>query len=205
MLDYSIHPGNQHDSQAFNTLYQHIKLLCPKLIIADSAYKIPVIAQQLIEDQITPVFPYKRPMTKKGFFSKNDYAYDEYYDCYICPNDKILKYSTTNRDGYHEYKSNPADCQNCPLIKQCTASKNHQKVISRHVWQDSLDYCEDVRHSDLRYWYDKRKETIERNFGTAKEYHGLRYTNQCGHEKLETKVALTFACLNMKKLAKILA
>lgn len=101
-------------------------------------------------------------MTKKGFFSKNDYAYDEYYDCYICPNDKILKYSTTNRDGYHEYKSNPADCQNCPLIKQCTTSKNHQKVISRHVWQDSLDYCEDVRHSDLRYWYDKRKEILER-------------------------------------------
>ena len=25
---------------------------------------------------------------------KYDYVYDEYYDCYICPNNKILKYST---------------------------------------------------------------------------------------------------------------
>ena len=24
----------------------------------------------------------------------------------LCPNNKILKYSTTNRDGYREYKSN---------------------------------------------------------------------------------------------------
>jgi len=32
--------------------------------------------------------PYKRPMTKKGFFGKSEYVYDELYDCYICPNDQ---------------------------------------------------------------------------------------------------------------------
>ncbi len=30
--------------------------------------------------------PYKRPMTVKGLFKKYEYVYDEYYDCYICPN-----------------------------------------------------------------------------------------------------------------------
>ena len=45
------------------------------------------------------VFPYKRPMTKDGFFHKYEYAYDEYYDCYVCPGNQVLKYSTTNRDG----------------------------------------------------------------------------------------------------------
>ena len=52
--------------------------------------------------------------------------------------------------------------------------------------------------------YEKRKETIERNFGTAKEHHAMRYTQQIGREKMAMKVGLTFACLNMKKLAKIL-
>ena len=52
--------------------------------------------------------------------------------------------------------------------------------------------------------YEKRKETIERNFGTAKEHHGMRYTQQIGREKMAMKVGLTFACLNMKKLARIL-
>ena len=34
--------------------------------------------------------PYKRPMTKKGFFKKYDYVFDEYYDCMICPANEIL-------------------------------------------------------------------------------------------------------------------
>ena len=54
-------------------------------------------------------------MTKKGYFKKYEYVYDEYYDCYLCPNNKILKYSTTNRDGYREYKSNANDCKNCNM------------------------------------------------------------------------------------------
>ena len=72
----------------------------------DAGYKTPAIAKLLIDNGQTPVFPYKRPMTKKGFFKKNEYAYDEYYDCYICPVDQIINYSTTNREGYREYKSN---------------------------------------------------------------------------------------------------
>ena len=99
----------------------------------------------LIDDGIRPIFPYKAPMTKKGFFRKYEYVYDEYYDCYICPNNKILKYSTTNRDGYREYKSNPVNCSSCPYISQCTQSKNHQKVVTRHVWQEYMDICEDIR------------------------------------------------------------
>lgn len=26
----------------------------------------------------------KRTMTKEGFFKKYEYAYDKYYDCYVC-------------------------------------------------------------------------------------------------------------------------
>ena len=32
----------------------------------------------------------------------------------------------------------------------------------------------------------------------------MRYTQQIGKEKIAMKIGLTFACLNMKKLAKIL-
>ncbi|TLQ14166.1 IS1182 family transposase [Lentilactobacillus parafarraginis] len=204
VIDYTIHPGNQHDSQAFDALYQKLKSKSPRIVVADAGYKTPAIAHELISDHVTPIFPYKRPMTKPGFFRKREYVYDEYYDCYLCPNNKVLKYSTTNRDGYREYKSNPQDCKTCPLINQCTLSKNHQKVVTRHVWEDDLETCEEIRHTyGLREWYDVRKETIERVFGTAKEFHGLRYTNMRGKDKMAMKVGLTFACLNMKKLAKI--
>ena len=205
MLGYTIHPGNEHDSKTFPAIYEKLKKFNPTHIIADAGYKTPAIAKMLIDDGIAPIFPYKSPMTKEGFFRKHEYVYDEYYDCYICPNNQVLKYSTTNREGYREYKSNPSVCESCPNISKCTNSKSHQKLVTRHIWEPYMDFCEELRLSvGMKDLYDKRKETIERNFGTAKEHHGMRYTQQTGKEKMSMKVALTFACLNMKKLANIM-
>ena len=39
-------------------------------------------------------------------------------------------------------------------------------------------------------------------FGTAKEYHNLRYTREVGKSKMKAKVGLTLACLNIKKIGK---
>lgn len=50
--------------------------------------------------------------------------------------------------------------------------------------------------------YKLRSETIERVFANAKEKHGIRYTQLRGLKKVTMHVALTFACMNLKKLAK---
>ena len=206
ILGYSVHPGNQHDSRTFIDIYNKIQKFHPEKIGMDAGYKTPAIAHRVIEDGIEPIFPYKRSQTKEGFFKKYEYIYDEYFDCYICPENKILKYSTTNRDGYREYKSNCHDCMNCPSRHKCTESKDCVKVVTRHVWADDLEKCEDIRHTiGNKEIYDMRKETIERIFGTAKEYHGFRYTQYTGKARMDMKAGLTFACMNLKKLAKMLA
>ena len=205
IMGYTIHPGNEHDSQTFPAIYEKLKEYGPEKIVVDAGYKTPAIAKMLIDDGITPIMPYKRPMTKKGFFRKSEYVYDEHYDCYICPNDQILSYRTTNRDGYREYKSDPKVCESCPYLSQCTKSKLHQKTVVRHVWEDYLEQCEDIRQTNgMKDIYDKRKQTIERIFGTAKEHHGMRYTQMIGKAKMSMKVGLTFACMNMKKLVRIM-
>ena len=205
ILDYTIHPGNENDSVTFPSLYEKLKEHDPKTIVMDAGYKTPAIAKTLIDDDITPIFPYTRPGGKKELFLKSAFVYDEHYDCYLCPNDQVLQYATTNRDGYREYKSDPHICEGCPLLEQCTSSKGHQKTVTRHVWQDYLDECEEIRHTTWgRKLYSLRKETIERDFGTAKEHHAMRYTQQVGKEKMAMKVGLTYACMNMKKLANIL-
>ena len=206
MLGYTVHPGNEHDSVTFPKLYDKIKDFEPEYIVADAGYKTPAIAKLLIDDGIAPVFPYRSPQTKKGYFRKHEYVYDEYYDCYICPNGQILKYSTTNKDGYREYKSDGKICETCPFLSKCTQSKNHIKVVQRHIWQPYLEYCEELRHTDgIKDLYDLRKETIERNFGTAKEHHAMRYTQEKGKAKMSMKVGLTFACMNIKKLVNVLS
>lgn len=205
ILGYTVNPGNEHDSRTFKGLYDKIKNIGIKTLVMDAGYKTPAIAKLLIDDGINPLLPYKRPMTKEGFFKKYEYVYDEYYDCYICPNNKVLKYSTTNRDGYKEYKSCGTICAGCPYLSQCTESRDHVKLVTKHVWDDYMEQCEEIRHTiGMKELYSLRKETIERIFGTAKENHGFRYTQMIGKARMNMKVGLTFACMNLKKLAKMI-
>ena len=204
IIDYTVNPGNEHDSRTFKSLYDKLDKRNLKTIIMDAGYKNPAIAKLLIDDGITPLFPYKRPMTKDGFLKKSEYVYDEYNDCYICPGNQVLTYRTTNKEGYREYKSCGIYCAECPYLSQCTLSKNHVKVVTRHVWEDYMEHCEDIRYTEgMKELYSHRKETIERIFGTAKENHGFRYTQMYGKARMNMKVAFTYACMNLKKLAKI--
>ena len=205
ILGYDINPGNLNDSRTFKGIYDKLKNIGIVTMVMDSGYRTPAIAKTLLDDGITPLFPYKRPMTKDGFFKKHEYVYDEYYDCYICPNNKTLAYRTTNRNGYREYRSCGQVCSSCPYLAQCTDSKDHIKIVTRHIWEPYLEQCEDIRHGiGMKELYKQRKETIERLFGTAKENHGLRFTQMYGKARMRMKVGLTFACMNLKKLAGIL-
>jgi len=204
VLGSIVTPGNIHDSHILQPLVEKImdKVKKPLAIAADAAYKTPAICNFLIENGITPALPYTRPKTKEGFIRKHEYVYDEHYNCYICPQGEILSYTTTTKEGYRQYKSNPLKCSKCPLLKQSTQSQNHQKLIQRHIWEDYLEEAEHLRHKqEVKEIYARRKESIERVFADAKEKHGMRWTTLRGLKKLSMQAMLTFAAINLKKLA----
>jgi len=204
VLGTIVTPGNIHDSHLLQPLIEKIieKVKKPIAVAADAAYKTPAITNFLLENQMLPVLPYTRPKTKEGFFKKHDYVYDEYYDCYLCPEGQQLKYTTTTKEGYLQYKSNPVICAGCPVLSQCTESKNHQKLIQRHIWEVYLEEAEHLRHThEIKQIYARRKETIERVFADAKEKHGMRWTTLRGLKKLSMQAMLTFASMNLKKMA----
>lgn len=197
-------PGNTHDSHILQPLVENIidKVKKPLAVAADAAYKTPAICHFLLENGMTPVLPYTRPKTREGFLRKHDYVYDEHYDCYICPQGEILFYTTTTKEGYRQYKSNPLKCVNCALLERCTQSKNHQKLIQRHIWEADLEEADHLRHTnEAKEIYARRKESIERVFADAKEKHGMRWTTLRGLKKLSMQAMLTFAAMNLKKLA----
>ena len=146
--------------------------------------------------------PYIRPKTKKGFFKKYEYVYDEKLDIFICPNNEDLIYKTTNKDGYRLYESNPNKCINCPFRENCTSNKNYKKTITQHVWWEYQEIAHDTRHTlGNDEIYAKRKETIERVFADGKENFGLRFTRYKGIKRVHYSLLLTFAFMNLKKLA----
>ena len=199
-------PGNIHDSVSFFDAYQQLmnRKYANQIqnVSLDAGYASPAICREIIKNKQDPYMPYKRSMTKRGFFKKHDYAYDEEYDCYICPNNKVLSYTTTTREGYRQYKSDQNDCMNCPFRNQCTKSRNHVKVINRHLWERYRERSEEIRHtSKWKEIYPQRKETIERVFADCKENNGLRFTRLKGLKKNQHNAWLIFACHNLKKMA----
>ncbi|MGG6797567.1 UNVERIFIED_CONTAM: transposase, partial [Streptococcus canis] len=69
-----------------------------------------------------------------------------------------------------------------------------------------LERCEYIRHQrGMKERYQQRKETIERLFGTAKEYHNLRYTRLRGKSNMKATLGLTLVCINLKKYSKWMA
>ena len=84
--------------------------------------------------------------------------------------------------------------------KQESCKSDNTSCLGKYI-----EKAEDIRHvRGNKAIYQKRKETIERIFGTAKEHHGFRYTQYIGKARMEMKAGLTFACMNLKKLARFL-
>ncbi|WP_375546972.1 transposase [Paenibacillus sp.] len=56
----------------------------------------------------------------------------------ICPNNELLTYELTNRDGYRMYLSNAEKCRNCPLLGQCT--HHSQKKTNSFVSNETQEF-----------------------------------------------------------------
>lgn len=196
-------PGNVHDSVSFFDAYKELNKRFPKQIkniSLDAGYKTPAICREIIKNGQEAFMPYTRQKTKKGYFKKYDYVYDEEYDIYICPNDKTLYYTITNKEGYREYKSERKDCESCPFKNQCTKSKT--KTVTRHIWEGYREQVEELRYTDKwKEIYPQRKQTIERVFADCKEKFGMRYTRINGLKKNQHQMLMAFACHNLKRMA----
>ena len=204
VMDVTVNPGNVHDSVAFDGLYERLTDKNPEIksVVADAGYKTPWISKRILDDGRIAVLPYKRPNGKKDFFPPQAYVYDEYFDCVICPNNQVLSYATTNRDGYREFKSKGYICEKCPFRNSCTENSKFEKTVEKHLWLNYLETVEDIRHTpEYKELYERRKETIERVFADAKEKYAMRYTYYRGLSQVTNWVRLKFAAMNLKKYA----
>lgn len=209
ITDTYITPGNVHDSVPYlSRLRRQIARFGFEVeaVALDSGYLSAPICKELQRMNIMGVIAHRRFQSRKGLMPKWKFKFDPERNQYMCPQGHVLTYRTTNREGYREYRSDPKQCRNCPRLSECTQSKNHVKLITRHVWEDSREW---VRENRLSEWgkelYKRRQETIERSFADAKQLHGLRYCRFRGREKAQEQALMTAACQNMKKIAMYLA
>ena len=109
-----------------------------------------------------------------------------------------------SKNNTEDIKSDPKDCEGCPFLKQYTNSKNYQKVITRHVWEEYIELANEIRYTeDWKEIYPLRKETIERVYADCKEKHGLRFTRLRVLKKNQHESLIIFGCHNLSKLARV--
>ncbi|WP_199929830.1 IS1182 family transposase [Brevibacillus brevis] len=211
ITDVHVTAGNVHDSVPY---IDRLNLQIEKFgfkdtieaIALDAGYLTTPICKALHDINVFAVIGHRAFTPVKGLFAKWRFTYDPEFDVYTCPQKHKLTYSTTDRNGYRMYKSNKEICKTCPRLTECTRSKNHQKVISRHVWEESKEWVRQNRLSKSgKYLYRLRYQTIERSFADAKELHGLRYCRLRGRENVQEQVLMTATVQNIKRIALHLA
>ncbi len=205
ITDVHVTPGNVHDSLPYvQRLDRQVQRFGFKVeaVALDSGYLTNPICKKLHDRNIFAVIAHRRFHPTQGLFHKWQFQYDAENNCYVCPNKQKLMYSTTNREGYKHYSSNPEVCKSCPLLEKCTRSRNHKKIITRHIWETHKEWVRNNRLSTSgKYLYRKRKETIERSFADAKQLHGFRYCRLRGLRNVTEQALMTAAVQNMKKIA----
>lgn len=209
ITDVFVTPGNVHDSVPYlERLDRQIERFNFKVEAAalDSGYLTTPICKGLQDRNIYGVIAHRRFHPTQGLFPKWKFTYDREKNEYTCPANQRLPYRTTDRNGYRHYASDPEHCKTCPMLDQCTRSKNHRKIVTRHIWEDSKEWVRLNRLSKSgKYLYRKRKETIERSFADAKELHGFRYCRLRGLQNVSEQALMTATVQNMKKIALHLA
>ncbi|MEO1769216.1 transposase [Enterococcus sp. 665A] len=135
VLDVVVTSGNIHDSQAAVQLVKKVKrgFLEMKHVVADAAYKTPMLTRFSSQTHVRPVLSYTRSKGKEEFLSLKLYVNDEYYDCYLCPGNQELTFSTVNCKEYRKYKSDPKKCMLCLLLNECKTSESNQSTCLGNV------------------------------------------------------------------------
>ncbi|MFD0716193.1 transposase [Paenibacillus sp. GCM10027626] len=211
ITDSFVTPGNVNDSTVYIARLQRQletfewpeKL---EAVVLDSGYKSAHICKEIVDMKIMGVIAPRKIPAQKGIFSKEDFIYDPEGDVYYCPANQTLTYYTTARTGEKKYQTEGDTCKNCPLLKQCTASKKEVRQISRHVWEECKERVSEYAQSALgKQLYAKRKETIERSFAESKTLYGLRRCRFRGKEGTQEQTLITSIAQNLKRIARHLA
>lgn len=209
ITDVYITPGNVHDSIPYLSRLkrqQEVFGFHVEAVALDSGYLSSSVCHGLKELGIFGVIGYRRYSSPKGMIPKRHFHYDAERDCYICPCGQELRYRTTTREGYREYASESDICRQCERLNACTRSSTCRKVLTRHVWSESVEEVRANRLSEEgKRLYKARSQTVERSFADAKELHGYRYCRYRGREKVQEQALLTASAQNIKKMALLLS
>lgn len=138
--------------------------------------------------------------TGAELFHKNQFVYDSQTDSYRCPNGQTLTpverfKGSTGRMAYAGYRT--AACGSCPLIAQCTRSKQGRQ-IKRYACDAAKEALRArMKEPDVRARYKKRSAMVEPVFSQLRYVQGLTRFLRKGLKAVRVEFALHAMAYNL--------
>lgn len=213
---------NKNDSKALHkTAVQAKEILEAKKLtaLADKGYHNGEQIEKCEQENITTLVANREQPSVKHLDEKflvENFQYNKASDSYTCPAGHNMK---SNGNWYlksHKSKErkNPTaykvkhyktkQCQNCPLLNQCTKNtRGRGRVIERSQHQDAVDRNNE-RIRTQHELYRKRQQICEHPFGTIKRQWGYTYTLLKGLNKVDGEMGIIFTCYNLRRVISIM-
>jgi transposase len=196
----------QNDTEQFVPLAdQAIENLgqTPQTLVADGGYHSPDTLSDLAEREWN-VYIKQRPTGSKGFFGHDDFTYDEASDTFTCPAGQRLVFRDLKGLREKQYRRYRAahSCANCPQREQCISAKVRYRELLVSEHEPLLRAMRQKLATPAgELALEKRKQTVERTFGTIKAVFGLRQFLLRGLAGARIEFTLAALAVNLCKLA----
>ncbi len=147
------------------------------------------------------------PPSGGAFIGSEGFVYDEEKDCYICPNNKVLKGSGRIVDDgqgpVRKYFSLKSDCDVCPLRSNCLSAKAKTKKVQHSYYKWHLDQAKERAASTKGQRMKRRRSaTVEPVWGTLINFTAMKRINARGLSAANKCLILAATCYNLKKWMK---
>jgi transposase len=181
--------------------------LCPERLAADSAYGSAEMLGWLVnEHAIEPHIPvFDKSARDDGTFSREDFAYDQEHDLYVCPAGKVLSSTGTlvNDGATLLYRASKYDCDACELKPRCCPKMPARKV-PRSIHEQARDVARDIAKTDAYVRSRRERKKIEMLFAHLKRILRLDRLRLRGPFGAQDEFLLAATAQNLRKLAKLI-
>ena len=181
--------------------------LCPERLAADSAYGSAEMLGWLVnEREIEPHIPvFDKSARADGTFSREDFAYNQQADVYVCPAGKVLSSTGTlvNDRTTLLYRASKHDCDACELKPRCCLNVPARKV-PRSIHENARDVARDVARTEAYMTSRRERKKIEMLFAHLKRILRLDRLRLKGPSGAHDEFLLAATVQNLRKLAKLI-
>ena len=179
-------------------------------ILADAGFTSAGNYHELEKQNITGYIPTSGKFKNMEEHASAGFVYNKEQDCFICPNNKELKFTTHYTDNSRlekkRYLSRAKDCKSCSLRSTCLGKATPVKKIETSLFQSEMERAYQRQHSvEGKRMVRVRAGTVEPVFGNLINYYGLRKINVKGKTGAHKCMLMSAIAFNVKKLMKYLS